>query len=59
MKLKMGVTYLIFKLNNFKPKISAILNRHCCHNNGSCDSFFFEKIQLCSYYFSRRNFFVF
>ena len=52
----MGVTDLIFKLNNFKPKISAILNRHCYHNNGSCNSFF---LKLCSYYFSSRTFFVF
>ena len=39
----MGTTDLIFKLNNFKSKISAILKRHCCYSNGSCDSFFSKK----------------
>ena len=39
----MGVLDLIFKLNNFKPKISAILKHHCCHSNNSCDSFFSKK----------------
>ncbi len=29
----MGVTELVFQLNYFKRKISAILKRHCCHEH--------------------------
>ncbi len=36
----MGVTELVFKLNYFKGKISAILKRHCCHSNHSHANFF-------------------
>ena len=35
----MEVTELIFQLNYFKRKISAILKRHCYHSNDSYISF--------------------
>ena len=38
-EIKMGVTELVFQLNYFKGKISAILKRHCCHSNDSYVSF--------------------
>jgi hypothetical protein len=31
----MNVTDIVFELNVFKVKISAILKRHCCQRNGS------------------------
>jgi hypothetical protein len=39
----MGVTYVVYELNYFKAKISAILKRHCCHSNGIT---LFTKIYL-------------
>ena len=35
----MGVTDVVYELNYFKAKISAILKRHCCHSNGSSVTF--------------------
>jgi hypothetical protein len=39
----MGVTELIFKLNNLKTQNIGHIEDHCCHSNGSCDSFFRKK----------------
>jgi hypothetical protein len=39
MKLILGVTDVVYELNYFKSKISAILKHHCCHSNGSCVTF--------------------
>ena len=36
----MGVTELVFQLNYFKGKISAILKSQFCHSNDSYVSFF-------------------
>ena len=31
---------MTFQYNGyFKPKISALLKRHCCYSNGCCNSF--------------------
>ena len=46
-ELKIGGHDVLFELNYFKAKISAILKRHCC--NGSCATFVkeFELFRCC------------
>jgi hypothetical protein len=51
MKQRMGITEVIFKLNNFNENIG--------HFEAIAIPFFSEKLQLCSYYFSTRIFFEF
>jgi hypothetical protein len=37
---------VVYELNYFEAKISAILKRHCCYSNGSCVINFCAKIQI-------------